>query len=83
MLKQGPEFHFEISEVEITRVDCITYMPTVQTVYTSFNFMDWHNTFTKITYILQWERCTSISKTIRDIASFLSHAKLQIYKTIV
>ena len=22
MLKQGPEFHFEISEVEITRVDC-------------------------------------------------------------
>ena len=24
MLKQGPNFHFEISEVEITRVDCIT-----------------------------------------------------------
>ena len=22
MLKQGPEFHFEISEVDITRVDC-------------------------------------------------------------
>ena len=23
MLEQGPDFHFEISEVEITRVDCV------------------------------------------------------------
>ena len=28
MLKQGPDFHFEISKFEITRVDCIIIEPS-------------------------------------------------------
>ena len=32
MLKQGPDFQFEISEVEITRVDCISQIFTNEAV---------------------------------------------------
>ena len=55
MFKQGPDYHFEISEVEITRVNCILCLPTeLQTI---------------IPHILSETKCTKISIKHGETAS--------------
>ena len=63
MLKQGADFHFEISEVEITRVDCTSKSHLLKFLYRMLN--------------IKLE--STKSKTIAPEMALFSYEKLQYF----
>ena len=57
MLEQGPDFHFEISEVEITRVDCIYLNDT--------------SSYIELYICPHWRISASCSKTLKSYSMYL------------
>ena len=63
MSEQGPEFHFEITEVEIARVDCIAALGLKVIYSIQLNkFMKLNDYQRSGSLFLPWQNVTRISK---------------------